>query len=318
MHAEASLKRVGAGSVADVLGIVLVLVSLVVVQPAKATVITVDYAGSMGAVMESALGPTFAAARAVTWHGKGQGAYGLARLIAGGQLRPDVFVAITPGPIRIVQQAGLMDAAVPVASTQMVIAYSPKSRFAAEFAAAASGQVPWYAVLQRKGVQFGRTDPVTDPQGRNIVLSMQLAALYYRQPELVANTLGAPENPRQIFSEASLLSRLEAGQLDAASGYRSAVVSHRLPYIALPDEINLGNPALEAQWYSRAGFTLSAARGRRTWVTAQPLVFYAGVLKNATHPQVARAFVDFLRGAQGRKILATFGYDAPHGGELVP
>ncbi|TAM11548.1 MAG: extracellular solute-binding protein [Nevskiaceae bacterium] len=310
----------GAWRVVGALGVAVLLAVVVpAARPASAAgVLQVDYAGSMGTVMDTVLGPAFAKANDVRYRGKGQGSYGLARLIAGRQLRPDVFVAITPGPIRVVQQAGLMAEALPVASTRMVIAYSPKSRFAVEFAAAAAGRTPWYEVLQRKGLQFGRTDPLTDPQGRNIVLTMQLAALFYGQPELVARVLGAPVNPRQIFSEPSLLSRLEAGQVDAASGYRSAVVSHRLPYISLPDEIDLGDPAQEKTWYVRAGFTLPGPAGKPVRVTVQPLVFYAGVLKDAANPRAAHAFVDYLRSAAGQKSFAAFGYDPPRGAALVP
>lgn len=283
-----------------------------------ATPLTVAYAGSMGAVMDKGLGPAFDAANGTRFQGIGEGAYGLARLIAAKQLRADVFVAITPGPIRIVQEAGLMGDAVPVASTAMVIAYSPKSRFAKEFAAAAKGAMPWYRVLEQPGLRFGRTDPRTDPQGRNIVLTMQLAEAYYDQPDLAAKILGSLDNPRQIFTEPSLLTRLEAGQIDASSGYLSAVVSHHLPYIRLPAEINLGDPAMAAKWYARAGFTLPDAGGERRKVTAEPLVFYAGVLKNAAHPQLAARFIEFLRSPAGQKLLAEYGYGKASGPPLQP
>ncbi len=284
----------------------------------SATPLTVAYAGSMGAVMDKALGPAFDANHATTFRGIGQGSYGLARLIAAGQLRADVFIAITPGPVKVVQQAGLMGAAVPVASTQMVIAYSPKSRFAKDFATATKAGTPWYKVLERKGLRFGRTDPATDPQGRNIVLTMQLAQRYYKQPGLVEKILGPIDNPRQIFSEPSLLSRLESGQLDASSGYLSAVVSHHLSYITLPDEINLSNPAMAGTWYRHAGFKLKKGDGKTETVKVQPLVFYAGVLKNAPHPKQAAQFVAFLQSAAGQKLLADYGYSKPKGEALQP
>jgi hypothetical protein len=41
------------------------------------------------------------------------------------------------GPIDIVKKAGMISTAVLVASTEMVIAYSPKSKFAPDFEAAA-------------------------------------------------------------------------------------------------------------------------------------------------------------------------------------
>ena len=283
-----------------------------------ATPLTVAYAGSMGAVMNKGLGPAFDASHATDFRGIGQGSYGLARLIAAGQMRADVFVAITPGPVKVLQQAGLMGVAVPVASTQMVIAYSPKSRFAKDFASVGKGGEPWYQVLEQTGLHFGRTDPATDPQGRNIVLTMQLAQLYYRQPGLAGKILGRFDNPRQIFTEPSLLTRLESGQLDASSGYLSSVISHRLPYITLPDEINLSNPAMADTWYRRAGFELKQGDGKTETIKVEPLVFYAGVLRNAHHPGQAAQFIAFLRSAAGQKLLASYGYSRPKGEALQP
>lgn len=281
-------------------------------------VLRVAYAGSMGAVMNEGLGPSFADAHDVTYQGIGEGSYGLARRIADKQMQVDVLIFITQGPIKVVQAAGLLGTAQPVASTQMVIAYSPKSRYAAELKAAAEGTRPWYEVLEQPGLRFGRTDPATDPQGRNIVQTMQLAALYYRRPGLAEKILGPVRNPRQIFSEPSLLSRLEAGQIDAASGYLSATISHHLPYIKLPDEINLSNPAFAASWYDRAGFTLTAPDGKPEHVGVQSLVFYAAALNNAPHPKAAAAFVTFLASPAGQAIFARYGYSAPKGTALPP
>ncbi|MGH7212017.1 MAG: extracellular solute-binding protein, partial [Acetobacteraceae bacterium] len=216
-----------------------------------AGVLRVAYAGSMGVVMDQVLGPAFGTANAVAFQGTGQGAYGLARLLAAKKLQADVLVSVTPGPIRLLEAAGLVKEAVPIASTAMVIAYSPKSRFADAFKAAAAGKGPWWQVLRSPGLRFGRTDAATDPQGRNIIFTMELAEIYYRVPGLARGLLGAVNNPAQIFTEPSLLSRLDSGQIDASSGYQSAVESRHLPYVALPPEINLSDPAYDAKWYSQ-------------------------------------------------------------------
>ena len=60
---------------------------------------------------------------------------------------------------------------------------------------------------------------------RAIIFTMLLAQSFCNQPGLAARILGDYQNPQQIFAEPSLLSRLEAGQLDAASGYLSATSS---------------------------------------------------------------------------------------------
>jgi molybdate/tungstate transport system substrate-binding protein len=81
-----------------------------------------------------------AKAHDVEYQGINQGSYGLARQLEGRLLQADVFVPITPGPIDILKKAGMIGSAVPVASTEMVIGYNPKSKFVPDFEAAAQGK----------------------------------------------------------------------------------------------------------------------------------------------------------------------------------
>lgn len=281
-----------------------------------ADVLRVAYAGSMGAVMDQFIGPAFAKANGVEYQGIGQGAYGLARQLEGRLLQADVFVPITPGPIDILKKAGMIGTAVPVASTEMVIAYSPKSKFVTDFEAAAQGKKKWYEVLQTPGLRFGRTDPATDPQGQNIIFAMLLAQSFYNQPGLADKILGGYQNPQQIFTEPSLLSRLEAGQIDASSGYLSAATSHHLPFIALPDEINLSNPDMDAKWYKTVQFTITLPGGKESTLNTQPLVFYAAVLKDSRQSALAAKFVQFLQSPEGQKLFGDNGYGPPKGGPI--
>ena len=91
---------------------------------ADTPVLRVAYAGSMGVVMDHDLGPAVARAQHASYQGIGQGSFALARLLAGRQMQADVFVGITPGPMKVVRQTGLADSAVPVASTRMVVGYA--------------------------------------------------------------------------------------------------------------------------------------------------------------------------------------------------
>jgi molybdate/tungstate transport system substrate-binding protein len=229
----------------------------------------------------------------------------LAQLIVSNSIQPDVFISVTPNPMKTVLQAGLASAAVPIAHTEMVIAYCPNSRFASRFQAAGeSNAEPWWRILEEPGLRFGRTDPVTDPQGRNIIFVMQLAARLYNQPNLVQRILGAEVNPEQIFTEPSVQARLQSGQLDAASAYKIQPAPFHLPYVALPAEINLGGAAASA--YAGAGLTING----KTY-HPEPLVYYAAALKNAAHPAAAGKFVEWLRGTSAQEILGRFQYDPP-------
>lgn len=286
--------------------------------PAQAAMdIRVTYAGSMGKVMDQALGPAFAQQHDGKYEGQGQGAYGMARLLASKKITADVFVSITPGPMQILKDAGLIDNAVPVASTSMVIAYNPKGPFAPQFAAAKGNDGRWLQLLAAPGLKFGRTDPVNDPKGQNIIFTLLLAQKYYRQPGIADHILGGYQNPAQTHLEGGLLTRLESGQVDAAAGYESEVISAHLPYIALPDEINLSNPAMATKWYNTVSFSVKDSQGKDNVLHTQPLVYYAAVLRNAPHGTAAgQAFVDFMLSASGQALFKQQGYAAPKGDGL--
>ncbi|MGE4480494.1 extracellular solute-binding protein [Acidocella sp.] len=273
--------------------------------------ITVAYAGSMGKLMDQGLNPSFTAETGVSVHGIGHGAVALAHLIVGGAMKPDVFVPVSAGPAKLVRAAGLADKAVPVASTSMVLAYSPTSKFAVQFAAAKGAD--WTKIFMSPGFRLGRTDPAVDPQGQYVLFALQLAERYYKLPGFAAKISGGEQNPAQIFAEPSLLARLEAGQIDATLGYKSAVVSQKLPYLELPDAINMSNPAMAKSIYDKASLTLTGKDGKAQTIHPSPLVFYAMALKAAANPKAAADYVSFLAGPDGRSIFKRYGYGAGMG-----
>lgn len=275
---------------------------------AAARTLTVAYAGSMGVLMDRGLGPAYEKSSQTRFRGIGKGAFALAHLLEAGTMKADVFVSITEGPMKLLQKAGLIGEPVPVAATAMVLAYSTKSRFAKQFESAVKGRIPWYKVMGEEGFRFGRTDPRTDPQGRNILFTFQLAGRYYHHPRMIPALLGQPVNPRQIFTEPSLLARLTAGELDAASAYESGAKSLNLPFVPLPPQINLGDPAMAKNWYDRAAITLTV-KGKPRTLHPEPLVFYAAALKNAANPQGAADFVRLMAGKEGQAIFRRHGYN---------
>lgn len=281
--------------------------------------IRVTYAGSMGRVMDQALGPAYARQHEGKYEGQGQGAYGMARLLAAKKITADVFVSITPGPMQILKDAGLVDSAVPVASTSMVIAYSPKSRFAPQFARMhASNNGDWLKLLAQSDMRFGRTDPINDPKGQNIIFTLMLAEKFYKEPGIADKVMQGYRNPAQTHLEGGLLARLESGQVDAAAGYESEVISAHLPYVKLPDEINLSNPDMSQKWYDTVSFTVKDASGKDQVLHTQPLVYYAAVLKNAPHGvDAGKSFISFMQSAPGQALFKENGYAAPKGGEIL-
>lgn len=268
-------------------------------------VLDVAYAGSMGSMMEGPIKTASAKTLKLDLHGRGQGSTALAQLIVGGNVRVDIFLPVTPGPMLTVLRAGKAEVAQPVAHTEMVIAYSPRSRFASRFEAAAKGKEKWWEVLQSPGLRFGRTDPIADPQGRNIIFTMMLAAKFYKQPDLVERVLGDTINEQQIFTEPTVQARLQSGELDAASAYKIQPGPFNLPYITLPKEINLSGQNVHSE-HPDVVLTVSG----KTY-TPEPLIYYCAVLKDAINSQGATTFAEWLRKDEAQAIFRRYNYDPP-------
>lgn len=272
---------------------------------APAGLVSVVYAGSLVNAMEHGIGPAFAKATGLHYEGEGKGSVALVNLIKDHLRTPDVFISADPSV-----NAGLMGSAngdflrwyLTMARTELVIAWSPRSRFAADFLKARSGAVPWFRVLQEPGLRFGRTDPRLDPKGYRTIWLFELAEIADHQTGLRAAVLGSDENPDQIFPEEQLVARLEAGQLDAGVFYLNEAVEQQLPYLRLPPAINQGDPSLAAT-YARVSYT--DPRGHT--IRGSPIVYTIAALRTAPNPAGALRFVQFVLGPSGQAILHDHG-----------
>lgn len=273
-------------------------------EDSKAT-LEIAYAGSMGSAMDGSIKAAAGQALKLDVHGLGHGANALADAIVSGSLKTDVFLPVTAGPMLSIMRAGKALVAQPVARTEAVIAYSPKSRFAARFDAAAQGKDDWWEILQEPGLRFGRSNPSGDPGGRSIVFTMMLAAKKYRQANLVEKVLGPTINNEQIVAGKSVTSRLISGELDAGSTYKIQPGFFHLPYIELPKEINLSRQNVGLD---NPEVTLSI--GDEVY-HPEPLVYYAAVLKAAANAKGAAAFMEWLQGEEAQAIFRRYQYDSP-------
>lgn len=256
--------------------------------------------------MEKHIGPAFATATGQRFTGEAGGSTELAQLIRAGLRRPDVFISADPAVDRQLlmgpSNRHLVTRYAVFAADELVIAFSPHSRFARQLRAAAAGRTPWYQVLETPGIQFGRTDPRLDPKGVRALLMLELAARYYHKPDLLRAVAGSPDNPAQIYPEETLLARLSGGQMDAAVAYRHEAVAWGLPYIPLPAAVNLGDPRF-ANVYRTAAATVAG----RTYRGA-PIQFTVAIPAEAVNRAGAQQFVNFLLGSRGRAFLAEGGF----------
>src|SRR5262249_32917431 len=121
--------------------------------------------------------------------------------------------------------------------TRMVLAYSPKSRYKADLDAAAAGQALWFEVLLSPDFVFRRSDPRTDPGGYRTVFVFQLAERFYGRAGLREQILRGDDNEEQMFTT-SVKSLLD-GSVDAAMFYVTIARDLGLPFIQLPDALDL-------------------------------------------------------------------------------
>jgi molybdate/tungstate transport system substrate-binding protein len=112
-------------------------------------------------------------------------------------------------------------------------------------------------------------------------------------------------NAQLRITTPQMMARLQAGQLDASSAYKTQPGALGLPFIALPKEINLGNASRENE-YKQATVNLNGKT-----LHPSPLVFYAAVLKDAPQPQLANRFLAWLQGSEAHGIFSRYHYDGP-------
>jgi molybdate/tungstate transport system substrate-binding protein len=188
---------------------------------------------------------------------------------------------------------------------RMVLAYTPRSRFSSEISAD-----NWWEVLGRPGVQVGRSDPNTDPSGYRTLLVWQLAALHYGVPDLEARMLRAapPRNVRP--READQVALLQAGELDYIWTYESLAALMALPYLKLPDAVDLGAPADSALYATASTRVVGKRAGDTITVRGRPILFGVTVPRGAAHAGAGERFVAYLLSDEGRRILRRTHFDA--------
>jgi len=271
----------------------------------------VAYAASLTYLNEKVFGPAFASATGDKYQGTAGPSDGLSAEIAAKTIFPNVFISVGGKSIESLGSK-FTKWYVQYASTSIVVAYNPNSKYAPQFNAIASGKKPisdLYRLMEQPGFQLGRTDPNTDPQGRAFIYMLELAQMKYHLPkDTVTKILGGPlasAKSTQIFEEAALDSRLQAGQVDAASAYLSQAKQLHLHYITLPPDINLGDASF-ADNYAKASITITDSSGKDT-KTGSPLTLDITTISGAKDAAAGNAFVAYVLSPAGRSLYAKQG-----------
>ncbi len=275
-------------------------------QSKSPSLASVAYAGSLQLVNDQFVGPTFEKKTGYSYQGRGGGALGVAHLIAGREITPNVFESMGLEPLKILEPK-FTTWGIAFASSPLVIAFNSKGRYARQLEAIAKGQKPLkdlFNLMQEPQFHLGRTNPQTDPQGQAFLFMMHLAQQQlHLAPGTIDRILGGVNNPHQIFSEEGILSLLQAGQLDATSAFESQAVQRHLPFIRLPSNINMGD-ASKAALYAKQSLRLTSGK----IVRGAPLQIIVSTLQGMPDPAAGTAFVHFLLSKLGRDLYQREGY----------
>lgn len=192
------------------------------------------------------------------------------------------------------------------ASNRMVLCHTRNSR-----SAKAINAGNWHAILLDKKIQWGHSDPDLDPCGYRAMMVMQLAERHYNIPGLYKKLTDSLRRENIRPKSVELISLLQTGNLDYAWEYVSVARQHKLEYVDLPSEINLGDSALDDLYGSASVLVAGETPGEKMEVRGQSCVYGITLLKNAPNRKAALLFLEFLADPQqGLRILEETGQPA--------
>ena len=223
-------------------------------------------AGSLQDLLQQQVAPAFQQATGYTLNNTSMGSDAIASGIKGGTLQGDVFISASPAVNKTLEgsaDGNWVSWYAAFGSSPLVLGYNPSSKFAGDLRTK-----PWYDVIDEPGFLIGRTDPATDPKGVLAVTALDQAAKAHDIPALKA----IASSTSNVYPETSLVGQLQAGQLDAGFFYGVEAAAADIKTVPL------------------SGTKLAG-------------VYTLTVLNRAPHEAAARAFVAFLLGKDGQRIL---------------
>ena len=220
----------------------------------------------------------------------------------------DVMASSDSEVIRNLLMPQYADFCIDFTTNEMVIMYTPKSRYADTIDAD-----NWFDILLKPEVQYGHSDPNSDPCGYRALLAWQLAEKHYKIEGLYNRLNGKMPAKNIRPKEVDLIALLEAGELDYIFIYRSVSEQHQAKYIILPDEINLKSPEW-ASFYQAASLKITGEKpGEWVEMKGAPMLYGLTMPKNAPNPEAGILFISFVLGKEGQEIMKRNGQP-----EIIP
>lgn len=284
----------------------------------------VGAAGSLEGVVQTSLEPAFVKATGDHFVGKFEGSTDIAQAILDNEFSPGAFVAVGTAAIKLLWPSRA-HFAMTLATDPLVVAYSPKSRYAKQLNKIRSGAEPLkdlFTLMEKPGFRLGRTDPNDDPQGGFFILMFELAQKELHLPAGTASKiLGTTKSndigsSSQLYDEDALPTDIQSATVDAGSEYVTEARQYKLDYITLPSTLNFADPA-KSSLYSTLSLKLTGGvvfQGGLITLNDTLVTPEKGQKRSAANQAADNAWIAFLISSKGQSLLKKAGYDleAPH------
>jgi tungstate transport system substrate-binding protein len=186
----------------------------------------------------------------------------------------------------------------------------------------------WYKVLATPGISYAISDPTTDPAGYRGLITIGLSERKYGDPTIfdtlvrpysrmsrsmnnnvmvIDATNPSPDGKKLIIAKSGpdIIPLLTSGKVDYAFEYSSVANQAGVPYITLPAEIDLSDPAMADRY---ALVQVQRPSGTTTVLEAgTPIIYGVTVPSGAKNKAGGAGFVDLLIGKDGQEILRADG-----------
>jgi len=214
----------------------------------------------------------------------------------------DIVASADSDVIRKLLYPDFADFCIDFTKNEMVIAGTKHSRFAKIISSS-----NWYDILLKNGIEFGYSEPDSDPCGYRSILTMKLAEKFYKSPDLFQKFIKSTKQKNIRPKEVDLLALLEAGELDYIFIYRSVAEQHGLNIISLPDEINLGS-SIFAEKYRRVYVDIIGKRpGETIRKYGMPMIYGLTIPFNSLNKENAVKFINYILSKEGKAIMKRSG-----------
>ena len=231
-----------------------------------------------------------------------------ARKIIDFSVPADIIASADSAIIRNLLIPQFADFCIDFCSNEMVIMYRKESKHSDRITAS-----NWYEILLNESVEYGHSDPNSDPCGYRTLICWQLAEEFYNVSGLYQKLIRSRPIKNIRPKEVDLLALLETGELDYIFIYRSVAEQHKGLYLTLPNQINLKSSEL-ADHYQRASVEISwSSPGDTVVKRGSPMLYGITIPKTARSPQLATQFIEFVLSPKGQQIMKENGQP-----EIVP